>query len=238
MKKEEDNLATPSGDHPQDTPHEEIKSVPKANPKHVAIAEVSIAAAYPPHYPTDKKLSSSKIQGLEAPEIIEEVAIHGISPAEPVSPSRAGVNPPRSPTSKAYKSGVKMKADRGPSAELLEVIKARKYSKEYFENQRKEQIGLSTLVGPRRETTIIKLGAETGGQAQFERQQSLDSNEQIPNMDILLNTIDKNTSLKVKLEKAIIEFNQDPSKAFDFLWKEQIVSITFGNNIKIARKRT
>ena len=58
---------------------------------------------------------------------------------------------------------------------------------------------------------------------QFERQQSMDSNEQIQNMDLLLNSIDKNTRLKIRLEKVIIEFNKSPNKAFTMLWKDQIV---------------
>eukprot|EP00826_Nyctotherus_ovalis_P019592 TRINITY_DN16061_c0_g2_i6.p1 TRINITY_DN16061_c0_g2~~TRINITY_DN16061_c0_g2_i6.p1 ORF type:complete len:220 (-),score=58.32 TRINITY_DN16061_c0_g2_i6:146-736(-) len=129
-----------------------------------------------------------------------------------------------SPSARLNKTSLKMKGERSQSKDLLEAIKNRKYGKEYFEKRMKKQIGVTTLIGPRRENTLMKLqDSNESGSNPFERSQSLDFNEQIPDMDILLNNIDRNTSFKTKLEKAIIEFNQSPSKAFDFLWKEQIV---------------
>jgi len=121
---------------------------------------------------------------------------------------------------KVCKSALKFKASC-PSTNILEVIKARKYGREYFETQKSKQIGVSTLF--KRQTTIINLSESPDIILQSKYEKQFDTNEQIPNMDVLLNKIDKNTSLKVNLEKAIIEFNKAPSKGLDFLWKEQIV---------------
>jgi hypothetical protein len=131
-------------------------------------------------------------------------------------------------TAKSPRRLLQVAADMRRDAELREHIKARKYNKAYFENARKEQIGLTTLLCPRHETTIIKLPKapteEAGGPMKYERPPSLDSNEQIQDMDLFLNTVEMNTTLKNKLEKAIIDFNQSPVKALEYLWHEQIVT--------------
>lgn len=129
--------------------------------------------------------------------------------------------PELSRQNKLCKSALKVRA-KGPATEVPEIIKARKYGRDYFEKQKSKQIGVTTLF--KRQTTVINLPEplDAALQSQYEKQ-CLDTNEHIPNMDMLLSKIDKNTSLKVKLEKAIIEFNQAPSKGLEFLWKEQIV---------------
>jgi len=138
----------------------------------------------------------------------------------------SGDSNPSSGRHRDKKVSFKLKKEHNQSKEYLEIIKKRKYDKEFFEKRMKKPIGVTTLIGPKRENTIMKFqdpGSGEVGSNPFERSRSLDFSDQIADMDILLYNMDRNTSLKTKLEKAIIEFNQNPNKAFDYLWKEQIV---------------
>jgi len=231
MNKEEEKLVPGAIEIRLDSQQDEEKTPPKLDNKLPQIADPKKIIKSTNYPITDPKIGTSKVVSIESASASDEPSGHAASypEADPKSVA-ATTSMPKSPVGKnskiILKSGTKQK-ERGQGAEMLEAIKARKYTKEYFEKQRKEQIGVTTLVGPRRESSIMKISsapsAEPSGHVELERQISLDSNEQIPNMDILLNNIEKNTSLKVKLEKAIIEFNQSPAKAFEFLWKEQIV---------------
>ncbi len=228
MQKEEEKLVT------QHT--EMLREEEKVPARQAPLTDIK----RPPANPRPARADSIVIEEVDHATSFPEPAPGRIAPAgnvsaNPHSPKFKREAAPILQTAiKSCKPPIKIRNELNPEAKLLEHIKARKYSKEFFEKSRKEQIGLTTLVGPRRETTVIKFGKqeeEAGGQMKErpkekeERPPSLDSNEQIPNMDTLLNTIDQNTSMKVKLEKAIIEFNSAPNKAFDFLWKEQIVLV-------------
>ena len=213
---------------------EEEKGDNNTNTRQLPVTEMKRPPYIPQSFSSEQKPGEMKLVRAESVSIEEGNHAVSFPDLHPIKTLIKAQKPPsfiddteQLKSQKTCKSNIRLKSERKTEAQLLEHIKARKYTKEFFEKCRKEQIGLTTLVGPRRETTIIKLNKgeaeEAGGQMQFERPPSMDSNEQIQNMDILLNTIDKNTTLKVKLEKAIIEFNQSPNKAFEFLWREQIV---------------
>ncbi len=240
MSKEDEKLAV--------NPFQERTKVPI---KRLPLSEVK----KPPLHPhsqqqatTERRPEGNTGQPHEESIGIEDVAVAVSSPELHRADSRNQHSPifkrdnthnPQGPSPEALKElkpaiKVANANELNPDSQLLEQVKARKYSKEFFEKSRKENIGLTTLAGQRRETTVIRFGKpeneEVGGQ-QFDHPPSLDSNEQIPNMDILLNTIDQNTSMKIKLEKAILEFNLSPNKAFDFLWKEKIVILDLQHDL-------